>query len=61
MSIQKWVTSLEGLDSLRRTETSMVTPGPGEVLVEIHTVSLNYRDVEGELSADWQRQQGIID
>lgn len=47
MSVQQWVTPLEGLDSLRQTEISMPTPGAGEVLVEVHAVSLNYRDVEG--------------
>lgn len=26
----------------------MPAPGPHEVLVEVHAVSLNYRDVEGE-------------
>lgn len=47
MSVKQWVSPLEGLDSLRQTETSMPAPGPGEVLVEVHAVSLNYRDVEG--------------
>jgi NADPH:quinone reductase-like Zn-dependent oxidoreductase len=47
MSIQQWVTPLEGLDSLRQTEAPMVSPGSGEVLVEVRAVSLNYRDVEG--------------
>lgn len=47
MSIQQWVTPLEGLDSLRQTEAPMVSPSPGEVLVKVHAVSLNYRDVEG--------------
>lgn len=47
MSVQQWVTPLEGLDSLRQTEAPMPIPGPGEVLVEVHAVSLNYRDVEG--------------
>jgi hypothetical protein len=47
MSIQHWVTPLEGLDSLRQTEAPMVSPGSGEVLVEVRAVSLNYRDVEG--------------
>ncbi|KAF3401601.1 hypothetical protein F1880_010010 [Penicillium rolfsii] len=46
MSIQQWVTPLEGLDSLRQTEVPMVSPKSGEVLVEIRAVSLNYRDVE---------------
>lgn len=48
MSVQQWVTPLQGVDSLKQTEAPMPTPGPGEVLVEIHAVSLNYRDVEGE-------------
>jgi NADPH:quinone reductase-like Zn-dependent oxidoreductase len=46
MSVQQWVTPLEGLESLRQTEAPMPTPGPGQVLVEVHAVSLNYRDVE---------------
>lgn len=50
MSIHQWVTPLEGLDSLRQTEAPMASPGDGEVLVKIHAVSLNYRDVEGSLS-----------
>lgn len=47
MSADQWVTPLEGLDSLRQAEIPMPTPGAGEVLVEVHAVSLNYRDVEG--------------
>lgn len=47
MSVQQWVTPLEGLNSLRQTEAPMPVPGPDEVLVEVHAVSLNYRDVEG--------------
>lgn len=50
MSVQKWVTPLQGLDSLRQIEDSMPSPGPGEVLVKINAVSLNYRDVEGGVS-----------
>jgi NADPH:quinone reductase-like Zn-dependent oxidoreductase len=46
-SIQQWTSSLKGLDSLKLTEATKPTPGKGEVLVEIHAVSLNYRDVEG--------------
>lgn len=48
MSVQQWVTPLEGLNSLRQMEAPMPAPGPHEVLVEVHAVSLNYRDVEGE-------------
>ena len=47
MSIQQWTTNLTGLDSLKRSEAPMPQPGPNQVLVEIHAVSLNYRDVEG--------------
>lgn len=50
MSIQQWLTPLEGLDSLRQTEAPLASPGAGEVLVKIHAVSLNYRDVEGRLT-----------
>ncbi|PYI13079.1 putative alcohol dehydrogenase [Aspergillus japonicus CBS 114.51] len=46
MSIQQWTTPLTGLDSLRQTTAPQPTPGPNEVLVEIHAVSLNYRDIE---------------
>ncbi|KAJ6101821.1 hypothetical protein N7486_004248 [Penicillium sp. IBT 16267x] len=46
MSVRKWITPLQGLDSLRQIEDSMPSPGPGEVLVKINAVSLNYRDVE---------------
>ncbi|PLN85288.1 putative alcohol dehydrogenase [Aspergillus taichungensis] len=46
MSIKQWKTPLKGIDSLQLTEAPMPTPGTDEVLVEIHAVSLNYRDVE---------------
>jgi NADPH:quinone reductase-like Zn-dependent oxidoreductase len=45
--IKQWVTSQDGLDKLRMEETEHPTPGQDEVLVEIHSVSLNYRDTEG--------------
>lgn len=48
MSVQQWVSPLQGIDSLRQTEAPMPSVGAGEVLVEIRAVSLNYRDVEGE-------------
>lgn len=47
MPVQQWVTTLEGLDSLRQTDAPMPAPNAGEVLVEVRAVSLNYRDVEG--------------
>ncbi|PSK42087.1 hypothetical protein B9Z65_4001 [Elsinoe australis] len=45
-SVKQWVTSLDGLENLRTSEAPMPTPGENEVLVEIHAVSLNYRDTE---------------
>jgi NADPH:quinone reductase-like Zn-dependent oxidoreductase len=45
--IKQWVTGQDGLDKLRMEEVDLPTPGEDEVLVEIHTVSLNYRDTEG--------------
>lgn len=50
-SIKQWTTPLKGVDSLKLTEAPKPAPGKGEVLVEIHAVSLNYRDVEGTVSA----------
>src|SRR5438105_6949305 len=34
-----------GLDALRLAERPQPRPGPGEVLLEIRAVSLNYRDL----------------
>ncbi|KOC15726.1 putative alcohol dehydrogenase, zinc-containing [Aspergillus flavus AF70] len=45
-SIKQWTTPLKGVESLKLTEAPKPAPGKGEVLVEIHAVSLNYRDVE---------------
>ncbi|KAJ9359936.1 hypothetical protein DTO027B9_1488 [Paecilomyces variotii] len=45
-TIKQWVTAQDGLDNLRMTEADMPVPGDKEVLVEIHAVSLNYRDTE---------------
>jgi NADPH:quinone reductase-like Zn-dependent oxidoreductase len=46
-SIKQWKSNLKGIDSLHQAEAPMPAPGQGEVLVEIHAVSLNYRDTEG--------------
>ncbi|RDH35039.1 hypothetical protein BDQ94DRAFT_177165 [Aspergillus welwitschiae] len=48
MSLAQWTTTLTGLSSLTKSTTNIPIPTPGdhEVLVEIHAVSLNYRDVE---------------
>lgn len=46
--VVKWQTSQDGLDRLWQTTGPGPKPGTDEVLVEIHAVSLNYRDTEGE-------------
>ena len=40
-----WQISSFGIDSLELVERPTPQPGPGEVLVKIHAVSLNYRDL----------------
>ena len=50
-AIKQWETTQKGLDTLKLTSAPMPEPGKDEVLVEIHTVSLNYRDTEGTLHA----------
>ncbi|MFZ0744816.1 MAG: NAD(P)-dependent alcohol dehydrogenase [Terracidiphilus sp.] len=40
-----WQISTFGLDSLEFTERPTPHPGPGEVLVKIHAISFNYRDL----------------
>ena len=47
--IKQWVTGQDGLDKLRLEEVDCPVPGEDEVLVEVHAVSLNYRDTEGLL------------
>ncbi|KAF2003680.1 NAD(P)-binding protein [Amniculicola lignicola CBS 123094] len=44
--IKQWVTGQDGLDKLRMEEVDLPTPEEDEVLVEVHAVSLNYRDTE---------------
>ena len=45
--IRQWLTEQNGLDKLRLDEADCPKPGQDEVLVEVHAVSLNYRDTEG--------------
>ncbi|TKA30222.1 hypothetical protein B0A54_15416 [Friedmanniomyces endolithicus] len=45
-TMKQWVTAQNGLDNLTLTTGPKPTPGDGEVLVKINTVSLNYRDTE---------------
>ena len=44
--IKQWKSGQDGLDKLYMEEADIPTPGEDEVLVEIHSVSLNYRDTE---------------
>ena len=46
---KQWLTGQDGLDKLRMDEVDCPSPGEDEVLVEVHAVSLNYRDTEGML------------
>ncbi|KAK2748912.1 hypothetical protein FQN57_007195 [Myotisia sp. PD_48] len=43
---EQWVSSLDGYETLKTINVPTPVPGQGEVLVEIHAVSLNYRDIE---------------
>ncbi|KAL6712300.1 hypothetical protein ACN47E_000177 [Coniothyrium glycines] len=44
--IKQWLTGQDGLDKLQMAEAEYPTPGEDEVLVEVYSVSLNYRDTE---------------
>ena len=44
--ITRWLTLQDGIDTLTTSTVPMPTPGPGQVLVKIAAVSLNYRDTE---------------
>ena len=56
-TIQQFLTSDKGLDGLHMSEAPMPSPGKGEVLVEVHSVSLNYRDTEGSYSTRAKESQ----
>jgi threonine dehydrogenase-like Zn-dependent dehydrogenase len=43
---RQWESRLDGISNLKLTSTSIPLPGPGEVLVKINAVSLNYKDGE---------------
>jgi NADPH:quinone reductase-like Zn-dependent oxidoreductase len=45
-TMKQWITDYSGLDTLTQEEAVVPKPGPGEVLVKISAVSLNFRDVE---------------
>ena len=44
--MKQWHTKQDDLNNLDLTDAEKPTPKEGEVLVKIHTVSLNYRDTE---------------
>ncbi|TIA34468.1 zinc-binding dehydrogenase [Aureobasidium pullulans] len=43
---KQWLTNQDGVDKIYQGEAAISQPGEKEVLVKIHTVSLNYRDTE---------------
>jgi NADPH:quinone reductase-like Zn-dependent oxidoreductase len=43
--LQQWQIPAFGIDSLLLTEKPSVPPGPGQVQVRVHAISLNYRDL----------------
>lgn len=45
MDAQTWELSAFGLDNLRLQRRAVGPPGPGEVLVDVRALSLNYRDL----------------
>lgn len=48
--MKQWVTNQDGLDKVKLVEAPMPEdPKEGEVLVKINSVSLNFRDTEGDL------------
>lgn len=49
LTLKQWTTGLNGLKNLKCKEATLPRDiKEGEVLVKINTVSLNYRDIEGE-------------
>lgn len=44
---KQWTTAMDGVDKVKLEEADIPTPNDGEVLVRIHSVSLNFRDVQG--------------
>jgi len=48
--MKQWVSQLSSISDLKQETAPIPEPGEDEVLVKIHAVSLNFRDVEGKLS-----------
>ncbi|KAG6161899.1 hypothetical protein E4U22_007708 [Claviceps purpurea] len=60
-TMRQWTTALDGFEKLRMEEqVPMPVPGDGEVLVKVHAVGLNMRDVQvcnGQYTYPLQDQQ----
>lgn len=46
-TMQHYISHFDGIDGLKKEDVTIPSPGPGEVLVQIRAISLNYRDMEG--------------
>jgi hypothetical protein len=47
----RWISGMDGIEKIQLVDTEMPKPGANQVLVKINTVSLNYRDTEGNLKS----------
>lgn len=56
---RQWKTRQDGLDKVFQTTSPVPKPSDDEVLVRIKTVSLNYRDTEGESSRNKVQVEGL--
>lgn len=45
--MKQWITDYTGVQNLKQESAPVPQPGEGEVLVKVHTVSINFRDIEG--------------
>jgi NADPH:quinone reductase-like Zn-dependent oxidoreductase len=46
LEIKQWVSHQDSIDALKLLTAPLPRPGPGEVLVKINSISINYRDTE---------------
>ena len=47
--MKQWITDYTGLANLKQESVPIPEPQENEVLVKISAVSLNFRDVEGQI------------
>lgn len=47
-TMRQWITDYTGVQNLKQETAAVPQPGEGEVLVKIHAISINFRDVEGQ-------------